>query len=127
MPTGHEHQLAQQYLIGQRRHIGDLIIVLACGAALVGGGLSAGFIAPGVRRCMHRPGDVLRLDVDLQDACAGLYVLLSVGDLCCLASIGEDSGGRLAATSRHVRVPADDFCLFEGTGLSIDPLASISY
>jgi hypothetical protein len=53
---------------------------------------------------------------------AGSYVLLSVGDECCLAVLGEDAEGQLCVTTRHIRVQIADLCWFVETGLHVDPL-----
>jgi hypothetical protein len=52
---------------------------------------------------LHKPGDVLRLDDDLPYANSGLYVLLSVGDVCVLRMFGFAKLHCLYSSERHRR------------------------
>ncbi len=71
----------------------------------------------------RQPGDILRLHVPVGDVEPDKYVLLSIGDSCCLAVLGENSEGYLCATSTHIWVSLADLSLFVETGLQIEPLA----
>lgn len=71
-------------------------------------------------------GDILRLPIDLERNGtvieAGGYVLLSVGDQCCLAWVSEAPGGVLTTTNRLVFVVMADLCRFVQTGFRMQPL-----
>jgi len=69
-----------------------------------------------------QPGDILRLPQDLRHIPAGGYVLLSIGDVCILALVGENGAGNWVVTNRLVEVGIADLCRFLETGMRVDPL-----
>jgi hypothetical protein len=69
-----------------------------------------------------QPGDILRLQVLIGDVEPDTYVLLSVGDTCCLALLGENEEGQLCATSTLVDVSLVNLSLFVETGLHVEPV-----
>ena len=71
---------------------------------------------------VKRPGDILYLQGDLPGCENGYYVLLSIGDFCTLAELGEHHDGTTCASSAHVIVSFTDLSFFEMTGLEVDPL-----
>ena len=71
---------------------------------------------------VRQPGDILRLHVVISDVEPDTYVLLSIGERCCLAVLGENQRGDLCATSTQVYVSLADLSLFVETGLRLEPL-----
>jgi hypothetical protein len=69
-----------------------------------------------------QPGDILRLHVLIGDIEPDTYVLLSIGDTCCLALLGENEEGQLCATSSLVDVSLANLSLFVETGLHVQPV-----
>jgi hypothetical protein len=69
-----------------------------------------------------QPGDILRLHVPIGDIEPDTYVLLSIGDTCCLALLGENEEGQLCATSTLVDVSLTDLSRFIETGLHVEPV-----
>ena len=69
-----------------------------------------------------QPGDILHLSRDLPECDGGDYVLLSIGDSCCLAQLGVNEEGNMVATSTHVQVSIADLSLFEMTWLALEPI-----
>lgn len=67
-------------------------------------------------------GDVLSLLAPLRKIKAGGHVLLSIGDTCGLAVVGEDEAGKPCTTSTLVEVSRAELSLFVETGLEVDPL-----
>jgi hypothetical protein len=66
-----------------------------------------------------RPGDVLRLPVDLGEIPAGLYMVTQIGYLIKLARCAENEDGDLASTHRIVKVTHNEIERFEPTFLTI--------
>lgn len=71
---------------------------------------------------VRQPGDILRLHVPIGDVEPDNYVLLSIGERCCLAVLGENWRGDLCATSTLVWVAQADLSLFVEAGLQVKPL-----
>jgi hypothetical protein len=59
---------------------------------------------------------------DLPSCSAGYYVLLSIGDICCLSKLGENEDGDLCTTHIRHHVSLPDLSLFEPMELTLELL-----
>ena len=66
-------------------------------------------------------GDVLRLDDDIGEISAGLYVAISLDLMVTLSRLGEDEDGNLCTTCRTHKVTWHEAAQFVPMQLTIDP------
>lgn len=75
---------------------------------------------------VRQSGDILRLPFPIfgysETIEPGGYVLLAIGETCCLAVLGENEYGDLCATNRHRYLDQADLSRFVETGLRVNPL-----
>lgn len=75
---------------------------------------------------IRQPGDILRLPFPIfgyeETIEPGGYVLLSIGEVCCLSVLGENEYGDMCATSQQLYLDQADLSLFIETGLRVAPL-----
>jgi hypothetical protein len=71
---------------------------------------------------VKRPGDLLLLDEYLESVDRGFYVLLSIGDRCCLARAGENAAGEVCTTNELIDIAIPYLSLFKDLAVQIEPL-----